>query len=492
MKIGFFIIGFVWWEDGGMWGYSVGRILCILSLVLIVSLGSFGVTSSNKSIVVRVLGSWDPFSMGWEPDELLISPTKVLNKPYGATVDHNDLTNNGGRMLTYFEVPYKNMCESTNDSAYPEKETDPLTKAELSELWLTWDANYFYFAVKGQAAGRRNNMMIYFDREPGKGRVSFIEGEILWNRGVFFGGFDPDMYIGFWCPDHKVVFDALPDRSKGGIQIFSLDDDENAWISSYIHGDFSGTPNWDPSIFDFFFNGEYEPDMFKRVAIGKIAWSFMFTNVNRTNMWLKVVVATTGPNSGDYNYEYMPDNSTPVNPSFKSVQDNFVMIRVTDEEGNPRMNVNVVDEAYINFYPGVKIEPAKVPRFYTRVVRGGTLGKEDDAPKVFAPAKGDVLKIRIGIEKRTDFFSQGYIKIYDERGNLVRTLADNINLLIYMVGQDPPRAKPGVYEAPYTFVWDGRNDKGDLVPMGNYIVVVSGKNISGLDMVGTRFVTVIH
>ncbi|MCX8095896.1 MAG: hypothetical protein N3D81_00155, partial [Spirochaetes bacterium] len=435
----------------------------------------------------------DPFAMGWEPDELLISPTNVLNKPLNAIVDQNDLTNNGGRMLTYFGSPYQNKCEPTNDSAYPGRETDTLTKAELSELWFTWDTNAIYFAVKGQTAGRRNNLMIYFDREPNKGRTSFVESVVHWNRGVFFSGFDPDMYIGFWNPNDKVEFDINPDKSKGGVQLLSIvGSDEDAWMSSYNDGGLSGTPNMNTNIFNFFFNGEFEPDMFKRVVIGKIAWSFFFTNVNPTNMWLKIAVATTGPDSGNYNYEYMPDNSTPVNPSFKSVEDNFVMIRVTDGDGKPRIGVNVRNEAYINFYPGVKIEADKSPRFYMKVVRGGLSGKENDAPKVFAPAKGDKVRITIGIEKETDFFAQGYIKIYDERGNLVRTIAENINLSKNMQADAADDFPATIYDFPYTFIWDGKDDKGNIVPMGNYFVVVAGKNISALDMIGARLITVIH
>lgn len=466
----------------------------VLSFIVLLLFSSFvfGVTSSNKNIVIKVLGSWDPFSMGWEPDELLISPTNTLNKPLGAIVDQNDLTNNGGRMLTYFGIPYQNKCEATNDSAYPGRDTDTLTKAELSELWLTWDTNYIYFAVRGQAAGRHNNLMIYFDREPGKGRTSFVESTVVWNRGVFFSGFDPDMYIGFWNPNDSVEFDIS--ANKGGVQLYSLaTGDEELGISSYADpGNVPGSPNMDTNVFDFFFNGQYEPDMFKRIVLGKIRWDLFFTNVNPTNMWLKIAVATTGPDSGNYNYEYMPDNSTPVNPSFKSVQDNFIMIRVTDGDGKPRIGINVKDEAYINFYPGIKIEADKSPRFYMKVVRGASSGQEDDKPKVIAPAKGDKVKIRIDIQKETDFFAQGYIKIYDERGRLVRTLADNINLARDMSGQNPPSAKPGVYEAPYTFVWDGKDDNGNFVPMGNYFVVVAGKNIAALDMIGSRIITVIH
>ncbi|MEN2998606.1 MAG: hypothetical protein ABDH28_06195 [Brevinematia bacterium] len=470
---------------------GVRRFLVSVFLIFVIAFWSYGVTSSNKNIVIRVLGSWDPFTMGWEADELLISPTNTLNKPYGAIVDHNDLTNAGGRMLTYFGTPYQNKCEPTNDSAYPGRETDPLTKAELSELWLTWDANYIYFAVRGQTAGRHNNLMIYFDREAGKGRTSFVESGVHWNRGVFFSGFDPDMYIGFWNPNDKVEFDILPDKSKGGVQLFSIvGNDEDAAISSYSDGTYSA--NMDTDVFNFFFNGEFEPDMFKRVVVGRISWNFFFTNVNPTNMWLKIAVATTGPDSGNYNYEYMPDNSTPVNPSFKSVEDNFVMIRVTDEDAKPRLGINVRNEAYVNFYPGLKIQAEKSPRFYAKVVRGGAETKEDATPKVFAPSRGDRVKIRIDIREATDFFAQGYIKIYDERGNLVRTLADNINLAKDMSGQVRPNAKPGVYEFPYTFVWDGRDDKGNFVPIGNYILVVAGKNISALDMVGTRLITVIH
>ncbi|MCX8029568.1 MAG: hypothetical protein N2712_06190, partial [Brevinematales bacterium] len=194
----------------------------------------FGVTANEKNIVVRVLSSWDPFAMGWEPDELLISPTNVLNKQLNAIVDQNDLTNNGGRMLTYFGSPYQNKCEPTNDSVYPGKETDTLTKAELSELWLTWDTNFIYFALRGQQAGLRNNIMIYFDREPGKGRVNFDTG-VVWDRRVYFSGMDPDMYIGSWSPDNKVEFDPTV-QNKGGFQLYSVvapGATGDAYISSY-------------------------------------------------------------------------------------------------------------------------------------------------------------------------------------------------------------------------------------------------------------------
>jgi len=476
---------------------KLGILLAVVLLLFSFGYDVFSVTSTNKNITVRVLGSWDPFSMGWEPDELLISPTNVLNKPYGAIVDQNDLTNNGGRMLTYFGNPYRNTCEPTNDSTYPGRDTDTLTKAELSELWLTWDTNALYVAVRGQTAGRHNNLMIYFDREPGVGRTSFNENPpIVWQRGVFFKDMDPDMYIGFWNPNDSVKFDINPDKSGGGVQIYSHtgpDGSVKVGMSSYADtANVPGSPNMDTSIFDFWFNGEYESDMFKRVVIAKIAWSFFFTNVNPTNMWLKVAVATTGPDSGNYNYEYMPDSSTPVNPSFKSVEDNFVMIRVTDGNANPIIGVSVRNNAYVNFYPGVKLEVSKTPKFYMKVTRA-TSSTEDDRPKVLAPAKGDKLSIRIGIESATDFFVQGSIKILDMKGNVVRNLAQNINLSANMVSSPSDLVvKPGVYQFPYTFVWDGTDDKGQKVPMGNYIIVVSGRNISGLDMIGTRLVSVIY
>jgi|GEM_PF-2861574 len=474
---------------------KLGILLAVMLLLFSFGYDVFSVTSTNKNITVRVLGSWDPFSMGWASDELLISPTNALNKPYGAIVDQNDLTNNGGRMLTYFGNPYKNTCEPTNDSTYPGRDTDTLTKAELSELWITWDTNALYVAVRGQSAGRHNNLMIYFDREPGVGRTSFNEKPpVVWQRGVFFKDMDPDMYIGFWCKDDTSSF--AYGSSDGGVQIHSHtgpDGTTTLYMSSHDDSSSSIISNMNTNYFDFWYNGSSEPDMFKRVAIAKIAWSFFFTNVNPTNMWLKVAVATTGPADGNYNYEYMPDSSTPVNPSFKSVEDNFVMIRVTDGNANPIIGVSVRDNAYVNFYPGVKLEVSKTPKFYMKVTGSTSSTYEDDKPKVLAPSKGDKLSIRIGIESAIDFFIQGSIKILDMKGNVVRNLAQNINLSANMVSSPSDLVvKPGVYQFPYTFVWDGTDDKGQKVPMGNYIIVVSGRNISGLDMIGTRLVSVIY
>ncbi len=467
------------------------RMIFVFCLFFVISLDLFGVTASNKNITIRLTGSWDPFNMGWEPDELLISPTNILNKPYGQIVNQNDLTNNGGQMLKYYGFDYENKCESTNDSVYPGKDTDTLTKAELSELWLTWDTNYIYFAVRGQAAGRHNNLMIYFDREPGKGRTSFVESIVVWNRGVFFSGMDPDMYIGFWNPNDSVELD--PFGNRGGVQLYSLaTGDEELGISSYQDtGNVPGSPNMNSNVFDFFFNGAQEPDMFKRVAIGKIRWDVFLTNVNPTNMWLKIAVATTGPDSGNFNYEYMPDNSSGVDPSSKSVQDNFVMIKVTDGDGKPRIGVNVRNEAFINFYPGVQIRPTKSPRFFAKVFRGSLEGVEDDKPKVLAPTKGDKVKVRFDIKDVTEYIFEGYIKIYDEKGNLVRTLAEKI-LLTDNPSAIQYSAKPGVYESHYKFIWDGKDDKGNTVPMGNYVLVVGGKNVGGLDIIATRLISVIY
>ena len=481
-------------------------------LVVVLFLFSFGydvfsVTDTNKNITVRVIGTWDPFSMGWEPDELLISPTNVLNKPYGAIVDQNDLTNNGGRMLTYFDIPYRNTCEPTNDSVYPGRDTDTLTKGEATELWLTWDTNALYIAVRGQTAGQRNNIMIYFDREPNVGKVAFDRG-VVWNRRVYFYNMDPDMYIGFWCKDGTPYFDYSGSDS-GGVQIYSHtgpDGSIKVGISSYRDtGNVPGSPNMNTSIFDFWYNGSSEPDMFKRVAIAKIAWSFFFTNVNPTNMWLKVAVATTGPGYGDYgifNFDYLPDPSINVESGKDTAEDNFIMIRVTDGNANPIIGVNVRNSAYVNFYPGIQLKPKTAIDFYMKVSGVSSSGIEDFSPKVFAPSRGDKLKIRIPVDSAISSIVEGTIKIYDMKGNVVRNLVSKFDFTpVILTYGDRNTAlnsgniiisDPNAYEFPYTFVWDGTDDRGKKVPMGNYLVVVQGRSISGAKLSGVKYCSVIY
>ena len=482
---------------------KLGVLLAVVLLLFSFGYDVFSVTSSNKNITVRVLGSWDPFSMGWEPDELLISPTNTLNKPYGAPVDQNDLTNNGGRMLTYFGIPYKNTCEPTNDSVYPGKDTDTLTKGEATELWLTWDTNALYVAVRGQAAGRHNNLMIYFDREPNVGKVAFDKGDVEWIRRVYFYNMDPDMYIGFWNPNDSVKFDTNPDKSGGGVQIYSHtgpNGNTAIGISSYEWKYCSYPIN--TNYFDFWFNGEYEPDMFKRVAIAKIAWSFFFTNVNPTNMWLKVAVATTGVDNRDYNYDYLPDPSIKVESGKDTAEDNFIMIRVTDGNANPIIGVNVRDSAYVNFYPGIQLKPKTTIDFYMKVSGVSSSGLEDFSPKVFAPSRGDKLKIRIPVDSAISSILGGTIKIYDMKGNVVRNLVSKFDFTpVILTYGDRNTAlnsgniiisDPNAYEFPYTFVWDGTDDRGKKVPMGNYLIVVQGRSISGAKLSGVKYCSVIY
>ncbi len=108
-----------------------------------------------------------------------------------------------------------NWCESTNDSVMHYK--DGISNGELSGLWVTWDTNYLYVAIQGQAKGRGNNIMCFLDTNVERGVVD--QSTMTWNRRIIFAdGFRPNAYVGMWCANEVAHFNGT--SAGGDAQLF--------------------------------------------------------------------------------------------------------------------------------------------------------------------------------------------------------------------------------------------------------------------------------
>ncbi len=407
--------------------------------------------------------------MGWDPDDLLISPTNTLTKPTGVLVTANDLTNNGGRAL-FFDTSrpeYRNLGERENDSILPNK--DEVSEGEVRQLWVTWDQNNIYFAIVGELRGQGNNIMLVVDRGTGGGVVD-LSTLTTWKRKVVTtGDFLIDLFFGIWAQNNTAYFDDTG-TGKGGSQWYSYVGGLQPLASTYVDTNFpspytNGVAMW--------YNGGYENDRTKRVVLTSLSWEVFFTNANRTNMWIKVATASTGPNNDDYTVDYMPDTSTPVIPGQISVQDNYFLIRVTDGNGQPIMGVKPQQDAYIRTFPGYSIAPV----FNTTIIVSSNLttGLTRSSTVIVPKKESFVFTQTISTNDVAQYLVSVKAEIFDMKGNLVKTL---VNL--------------GYTTQSFTFSWDAKDQRGNYVPMGNYLLVISGKDIGGKNFVNRKILSVIY
>jgi hypothetical protein len=344
---------------------------------------------------------------------------------------------------------------------------------DINNIRVTWDAHYLYVAVEGYSFN--NNMMIFFDTLPlpdgqAPGWTSFSSIEGGWRRAVSFdNGFNPEVFLASWdgntVPqlwtytgpnrDSQVATGSFPTAAT-----FSRDLPDRA-MEAAIPWDtvFLGKGTW-----------EYSADYGDSVYV-------MPTDV--TEIRLAAWVTTGGDGGGGP--DTAPDNisGTQVDSAVPVVLDNFVRI--------PLDRVNASGGGSPDHVPDFDV-PVRVPStqqtpdeyaayvkdyfFVPPPVRGQALQIDQfvASPKAIAPELGDVLHFRFTVAppitdenlrrtRRIPFT----VRVFDMNGERVRTIYDSFAFTpADLENPDPPAAN----------VFDGRDDRGNMLKAGVYVLQV--------------------
>lgn len=469
----------------------------ILTLAIMLVSGGllFATTAADRSeieIEYRNFG-WTGVNAGWEEDECLISPEFTLDYPIGETNRDQypagsvqflyapEYQTNWGEMLNNEFSPF------SNDNVCPQAASDG-TDGDISELWVTWDEDWFYCAVKGEMRNQFNtgndanqgvNLMVLFDRVDGFGTADLTEGDGLWEKGVYTRNFLTDMYIGVyggWTSSSEfaqvggfqlVIYESLPFSEEQYIV------DQPADGTFSVHSSLPGVVS---DYVDDFYNGGYEFDSEERVLLFKIRMD-LFTNEMSTvsDITLKIIaLSCDGLSSGAARtYDFCPNNLAGMNSDRKSVADNYFLIPFTDSAGNVLMDVSPKYDSQVVYLPGSRsfTQPVFTLTNYTE-------GTSDDYQRsVFIPQEGEDLQVGVTMASSANLFNPS-ITIYSLRGEVIRDLS---------VGTEWTDGSTERW-----FSWNGRDNEGYWVPTGNYVVVYSGLTEDGLTWAEKSFVSVIH
>ncbi len=444
-------------------GFSWTVLLVLIVAGVVIQQGVvFGVTAPDKSSLINLQADTIALS-GFMADENLITSTNTLLRPYTNDASADFITNKDA-------VTNNNWCERTNDSVDPDP--DAISHSELTGLWVTFDTNYLYVAVRGQAMGRHNNILAMLDSNVNYGANDFtlITHNHAWKRDILFDeGIVPNIYLGFWCADNTANYNATD--AGGNTKMFYGDGYGSDWTESSSQ---CSNQNSLEGEYYSWYNGSTQTERTKRLWMFKVAWSVITNSqfaVDMANLEIRLAFATTGPDDKGAMYDYMPETQYQiVSGATSTMENNYFIVPVTDSAGNLltggiEMNTN----ASVYFMPGTKWDVANDPFPMNMYDSAG------NAVKAFSPnddTYNDSIKFSIALNNRG--LLRTTFKIYDLKGRLIRTLFSGLMIpcpvaITYngIAGDVNPVENSDLQ-------WDGKDDSGNNVPMGIYIIVFTG------------------
>lgn len=477
---------------------KINKIFYILAFIAVFAVSVFAKTSADRSTVIIEYKSsgWIGVNAGWSDDECLISPTHTLDYALHATnrteyplsnsqyVIGPELEENWGEMITN---------EFTDkDSVCPTSAADG-THGDISEFWLTWDANWVYFAAKAEmqhgfktpaSEGNGLNLLILFDRVRDFGIKDFAK-DAVWDKAIYTRNFDADFYVGVYGG-----WGTVSSKSIGGIQYYvvSGSDDNDVKEAHYSPADTG--ENLNVSLQSSFYNGDYESDIRERVLLCKMKME-LFTNSmtveQLTSCTLKVIVGTVdgGTGAGAFTYDFCPNNLAGMSSDRKTVADNYFLIPFTDTNGQLLMDVRPRYDAKIQYLPGSR--SFALPTFTIGLNAINIISGVGFPRSIFVPQKDESASISVTLPKNSNVF-EAEIKIYSLRGELMGTVKGSTE------GDDDGAwlVSGAVENKTFSYIWDGKNPNGDYVPMGTYLLVFSGMKEDGQEWSERKYISVMH
>ena len=443
------------------------RILFLFAIVLFVSSQGYSKSAADKSYLLNyitnatvVITNWAGTNYGWEVNERLIDNNWVLTYPFGST---NSISNVSSFLLT--PITNNNICEPGNDSKYT---PDSVSDGEVRSIWMTWDTNGVYFAVQCNAKGGANNILMILDRITAVGTIEMKKMNLGWNRNVNLQGWETDFYTGFWCPGGA--------GNLTGYEVWRFKDQSpNAGIGTIWdrvgHVEIGGTATWDipgisNDVFLMFNRDTTEPILQNRVLLAFIHWQALTNGLvpsQISNLTIKLAVVSTGPGAGGSEnvYDFCPDNLGGVD----------VNNPLTFSENYFQVSLFSNKQVLLNSYPYINAKIFAIP---------GTKPVSRIVPTVFAsfidnfghntsylvPEQGGTLTVTIDEIANIGYIGAAKVTIFDLWGRKIKTLYDDYAPLTDTI--------INTY-----LTWDGKDDNGDIVGMGTYLLILTGMNPSG-------------
>lgn len=284
---------------------------------------------------------------------------------------------------------------------------------EIENLYITWDTNYFYFGCDYKIS--ENALLIVFNFGVGDGKFDISDLKDLYPRNFRFAGVLAEFMLANW------------NAESDNLMFLRIRSD------SHINRPETITANL--SI-----NSVQESGVNKAYLEAKVDWNNIYgLGTGRVKIGAEVYVVVIlcggdGANGGDA----APDNPEAIRGgTYKGTIRRYFYIKIdSDNNGVPDKNISPKSAGKIVEFPVevVKIENLKI------------------IPYCFNPFKSDTDISFVPTEN-------GYvdIEIYNEAGEFIRRLAERVNV---------------EKNQQSTFVWDGRDFEGNIVPFGIYIVNV--------------------
>lgn len=464
---------------------KINRIIVIVLLLLITNIVSATTAADRSDITIFYRNSgWNGINAGWQEDEWLISPNHTLSYDFGETNHGPEVTDEQYKIAPVFKT---NWGEMTNNQFSPNDEVlvsaDPDgTDGDISELWLTWDSEWIYCAVKAEMknqfqtgiANSGVNLAILFSRVREFGIQDFIQ-DAVWKKSIFTRDFYVDFYVGAYGG-----WGTVPHAALGGFQLRNIELSGSTFSDNELAKmDINNSEYINTNIISAFYNGEFESDSLQRVFLTKFRIDdFTNTLESVSSITLRIMIAAVdgADNEGSWTYDFCPNNLAGMNKANKTVADNYFEIPFTDVNGEVILDISPRYEAKINFLPGSR--PFFIPSFETtnHVESGSSLYSRS----IFAPQEGEEIHLGIKIPKKTNVF-EGSIEIYSLSGEKIRSVVS---------GQEWTASNTEDFAKLYP--WDGEDEDGNIVAMGNYVVVYKGKTEAFQEFNTRQLIAVIH
>lgn len=407
-------------------------------------------------------------SMGFSDSDCLVSTTLTLGKPYTNVAAADFYTNKDA-------ITNNNWCERGNDSVDPAP--DPISNSELTGMWVTWDTNFLYIAMQGQAMGRHNNLMCLIDSNVDKGYNDFnkLTHTSAWKRDILFDeGIMPNVYLGFWCNNNTANYNGTD--SGGNTKMF-YGNGQNSWIE----GKQMSTQTETSNAFYAWYNGSSQANPSLRVWAMKIRWSVITNSLfvsSLNNLEIRIAGASTGPDDGSLMYDYIPETQYAIVPGVQNtIQNNYFRIKPFDSSGNIRIGINPRDDSSINFMPGSRWDVANYPSGSIPINMYNDSGVKVKAFSPNSDTINDTIRFSFALTSRG--LVRCSLKIFDLKGRLVKTMFSGQSFLIPTGWAEVTLNGAGADPNPLAdarLIWDGTDDNAASVPMGLYVAVFEGED----------------